>query len=52
MDKGRKKNVAFWVLIQALQEHEKPQEPHQYTASQQQLMYSKEGKRVIDKYCH
>lgn len=34
MDKGRKIHVAFRVLIQALQEHEKPQEPHQYCARQ------------------
>lgn len=42
--------MAFRVLIQALQEHEEPQEPHQYCARQQQVMYSKEGKRVFDKY--
>lgn len=49
MEKARKIHV---VLIQALQEHEKPQEPHKYCARQQQVMYRKEGRRVFDKYCH
>jgi len=48
MDQAREKMMwAFWLLIQALQEHEKPQQLYQYTAKQKQLRYSKEGKGSV-----
>lgn len=49
MDKGRKIHVAFWVLIQALQEHEKPQESHQTVPDSNRWCTSrKEGECFIN----